>query len=233
MQSRYEGPVDLCCDVAVLGGVSLNVGCIPSKALLHVASIMGEVKHLARAGIAYGAPTIDLDTLRQHKTQVVGKLTGGLSKMAQARKVRSLRGVGEFLDPFHLRINGTTGDGQAQTGRSQVLRFKYANVAAGSKPVRLPFLPADERIVDSTGALSLPFVPQRMVVIGGGIIGLEKATVYASLGARIDVVEASDGSCPAPIGIWRGLFPWAASWAVASWASTLATSSAKWPWPSR
>ena len=236
MKSRYEGPVDLTCDVAVLGGgpggysaafraadlglnvaiierfgtlggVCLNVGCIPSKALLHVASVMSEVKHLSRAGIAFGVPTIDLDALRQHKTQVVGRLTGGLSKMAQARKVQTLRGMGEFLDPFHLRINETSGDGQERTGRSQVLRFKYAIVAAGSQAVRLPFLPVDERIVDSTGALKLPFVPQRMLVIGGGIIGLEMATVYASLGARIDVVEASDGLMPGAdrdlVGVWQ------------------------------
>ncbi|RZL03937.1 MAG: hypothetical protein EOP36_02810 [Rubrivivax sp.] len=166
MESRYEGP-------------------IPSKALLHVSSVMNEVTHLARTGIAYGAPTIDLDALSQHKTQVVSKLTGGLSKMAQARKVQTLRGMGEFLDPFHLRINETTGDGQAGTGRSKVLRFKYAIVAVGSKAVRLPFLPVDERIVDSTDALNLPFVPKRMLIIGGGIIGLEMGADAVDIGKTI------------------------------------------------
>ncbi|MDO9002895.1 MAG: dihydrolipoyl dehydrogenase [Aquabacterium sp.] len=190
-----------------LGGVCLNVGCIPSKALLHVASVMSEVSHLTRAGIGYGTPSIDLDALRQHKDQVIGKLNSGLATMAQARKVQTLRGLGEFLDPWHIRVDETTGEGQARTGHSTVLRFKRAIVAVGSKVVRLPFLTVDERIVDSTEALNLPFVPKRMLIIGGGIIGLEMATVYAGLGARIDVVEASSELMPGAdrdlVGVWQ------------------------------
>ena len=178
---------------ATLGGVCLNVGCIPSKALLHVASVIDEARHFARAGVEFDAPRIDLDRLRAHKTAVVGKLTGGLSGMAKSRKVRVVRGYGHFLDANHLEVELTTGTGQDKTGEKQVVRFEQAIVAAGSMPVRLPFLPEDPRIVDSTGALELPAVPKRMLVIGGGIIGLEMATVYSTLGARIDVVEMLDG----------------------------------------
>jgi dihydrolipoamide dehydrogenase len=174
---------------ARLGGVCLNVGCIPSKALLHVAAVMDEVRHFAALGIDYGAPDIDLGKLRAHKDKVVGKLTGGLAQMAKMRKVSVLRGVGSFVDAKHLDIHETSGDAQAPTGRSNRVRFKQAIIAAGSQAVRLPFFPDDPRIVDSTGALELQAVPKRLLVVGGGIIGLEMGTVYSTLGARLDVVE--------------------------------------------
>ncbi|MCX8099513.1 MAG: dihydrolipoyl dehydrogenase [Casimicrobiaceae bacterium] len=176
-----------------LGGVCLNVGCIPSKALLHTAAVMDEVKAMAEHGIVFGKPNIDLAKLRAHKEKVIGKLTGGLAAMAKARKVTLVRGYGRFLDPHHLEVELTTGPGQERTGEKQVVRFAKAIIAAGSQAVRLPFLPDDPRIVDSTGALELAAVPERMLVIGGGIIGLEMATVYSTLGARIDVVEMMDG----------------------------------------
>ena len=178
---------------ASLGGVCLNVGCIPSKALLHVAAVMDEVSHFADLGIAYGAPSLDLDKLRAHKGKVVGKLTGGLAQMAKMRKVTVVRGAGGFLDPHHLKVDETGGEARATTGASKVVRFKQAIIAAGSQAVRLPFLPDDPRIVDSTGALELRQVPKRMLVVGGGIIGLEMGTVYSTLGARLDVVEMLDG----------------------------------------
>jgi dihydrolipoamide dehydrogenase len=178
---------------ATLGGVCLNVGCIPSKALLHTAAVLDEARSLAAHGIAFGEPTIDLDALRGWKDKVVGKLTGGLTGMARARKVRVVRGYGRFLDAHHLEVEITTGEGQARTGARQVIRFEQAVIAAGSQAVRLPFLPDDPRVVDSTGALRLAAVPERMLVIGGGIIGLEMGTVYSSLGARLDVVEMLDG----------------------------------------
>jgi dihydrolipoamide dehydrogenase len=178
---------------ATLGGVCLNVGCIPSKALLHTAAVLDEARSLAAHGIAFGEPTIDLDALRGWKDKVVGKLTGGLTGMAKARKVRVVRGYGRFLDAHHLEVELTSGEGQARTGAKQVIRFEQAVIAAGSQAVRLPFLPDDPRVVDSTGALRLAAVPKRMLVIGGGIIGLEMGTVYSSLGARLDVVEMLDG----------------------------------------
>ena len=178
---------------AAMGGVCLNVGCIPSKALLHVAAVMDEVSHFADLGVSFGAPTLDLPKLLAHKNKVVGKLTGGLAAMAKMRKVTVVRGVGSFLDPHHVAVEETTGDGQEKTGRMQTIRFRQCIVAAGSQAVRLPFLPQDERIVDSTGALALRQVPERMLVIGGGIIGLEMGTVYSTLGARLDVVEMLDG----------------------------------------
>jgi dihydrolipoamide dehydrogenase len=178
---------------ATLGGVCLNVGCIPSKALLHVAAVADEARSMAAHGIAFGEPRIDLDALRGWKDKVVGKLTGGLAAMAKARKVRVVRGVGRFLDAHHLEVEATEGDGQARTGAKQVIRFEQAIVAAGSQAVRLPFLPDDPRIVDSTGALELASIPKRMLVIGGGIIGLEMGTVYSTLGSRLDVVEMLDG----------------------------------------
>jgi dihydrolipoamide dehydrogenase len=178
---------------ATLGGVCLNVGCIPSKALLHTAAVLDEARSLAAHGIAFGEPTIDLDALRGWKDKVVGKLTGGLTGMARARKVRVVRGYGRFLDANHLEVELTAGEGQARTGAKQVIRFEQAVIAAGSQAVRLPFLPDDPRVVDSTGALRLAAVPKRMLVIGGGIIGLEMGTVYSSLGARLDVVEMLDG----------------------------------------
>jgi dihydrolipoamide dehydrogenase len=176
-----------------LGGVCLNVGCIPSKALLHVAAVVDEARHFARYGIEFGEPKIDIDALRAHKERVIGKLTGGLASMAKSRKVRVVRGYGHFADPNHLEIELTEGDGQEKTGKTELLRFEQAIVAAGSAAVRLPFLPNDPRIVDSTGALQLRQVPKKMLVIGGGIIGLEMASVYSTLGARIDVVEMLDG----------------------------------------
>jgi len=176
-----------------LGGVCLNVGCIPSKALLHVAAVVDEARHFSRYGIEFGEPTIDIDALRAHKERVVGKLTGGLASMAKGRKVRVIRGYGHFVDPNHLEIELTEGDGQEKTGKTELLRFEQAIVAAGSAAVRLPFLPSDARIVDSTGALQLRQVPKKMLVIGGGIIGLEMASVYSTLGSRIDVVEMLDG----------------------------------------
>jgi len=175
-----------------LGGVCLNVGCIPSKALLHVASLIDEARHLAAAGVSFGEPRIDLDALRAHKDRIVAKLTSGVAAMAKGRKVRVVRGTGRFLDADHVAIE-PAGEGDA---RPLVVRFEQAIVAAGSSAARLPFLPDDPRIVDSTGALALPFVPKRMLVIGGGIIGLEMATVYSSLGARIDVVEMLDALMP-------------------------------------
>jgi len=168
-----------------LGGVCLNVGCIPSKALLHTASVMDEVRHLPNHGISFGEPKIDLDKLRAFKDGVVKKLTGGLAGMAKARKVEVARGVGAFLDPNHLEV--TAGN------QKKSIKFAKAIIAAGSQSAKLPFLPNDPRIVDSTGALELKSIPRRMLVIGGGIIGLEMATVYSTLGARIDVVEMLDG----------------------------------------
>ena len=178
---------------ATLGGVCLNVGCIPSKALLHVAAVMDEAAHFADLGVAYGAPKIDLEKLRAHKDKVVGKLTGGLAAMAKLRKVTVVRGLGSFVGPNHLEVELTEGDSQQKTGKKQLVRFASAIIAAGSAAVRLPFLPDDPRVVDSTGALELRQVPKRMLVIGGGIIGLEMATVYSTLGARVDVVEMLDG----------------------------------------
>ena len=178
---------------ATLGGVCLNVGCIPSKALLHVAAVMDEAAHFAELGVAYGAPKLDLGKLRAHKDKVVGKLTGGLAAMAKLRKVTVVRGLGSFVGPNHLEVELTEGDSQQKTGQKQLVRFASAIIAAGSAAVRLPFLPDDPRIVDSTGALELRQVPKRMLVIGGGIIGLEMATVYSTLGARVDVVEMLDG----------------------------------------
>ena len=179
---------------AQLGGVCLNVGCIPSKALLHVAAVADETVALAAHGITFGKPQIDLDKLRGWKDKVVGKLTGGLAGMAKMRKVDVVRGVGQFLDANHLVVELTTGDsGQKKTGEKKVIRFEKAIIAAGSQVMRLPFIPDDPRIVDSTGALALKEIPKKLLVIGGGIIGLEMGTVYSTLGARLDVVEMLDG----------------------------------------
>ena len=171
---------------ATLGGVCLNVGCIPSKALLHTASVMDEVRHLPDHGIKYGPPEIDVDKLRAFKDGVVKKLTGGLAGMAKSRKVEVVTGVGSFLDPYHVEV-------VAADGKKKVVKFAKAIIAAGSQAVKLPFMPEDDRVVDSTGALLLKGLPKRMLVIGGGIIGLEMATVYSALGTRIDVVEMLDG----------------------------------------
>jgi dihydrolipoamide dehydrogenase len=170
----------------VLGGVCLNVGCIPSKALLHVAAVMEEAAHFADLGVTFAPPQIDLGRLLAHKNKVVGKLTGGLAAMAKMRKVTVVQGSGSFVGPNHLTV--VMADGKMQT-----IGFKSAIIAAGSEAVKLPFLPKDDpRIVTSTGALELRQRPGRMLVIGGGIIGLEMATVYSALGARLDVVEMLD-----------------------------------------
>ena len=178
---------------AQLGGVCLNVGCIPSKALLHVAAVMDEVSHLADIGVDFGKPKLNIDTLRGHKEKVIGKLTGGLAAMAKMRKVTVLRGYGAFIAPHRVSVEETTGSAQDKTGSTQVVSFKTCIIAAGSQAVHLPFLPDDPRVVDSTGALQLAKVPKRMLVLGGGIIGLEMGTVYSTLGARLDVVEMMDG----------------------------------------
>jgi dihydrolipoamide dehydrogenase len=170
---------------ATLGGVCLNVGCIPSKALLHTALVLDEAKALEHHGITFGAPSVDLDKLRGFKEGVVKKLTGGLAGMAKARKVQVVNGVGTFVDPNHMEV--ATADGK------KVVKFAKAIIAAGSQAVKLPFMPEDPRVVDSTGALELRQIPKRMLVVGGGIIGLEMATVYAALGSQIDVVEMLDG----------------------------------------
>ena len=183
---------------STLGGVCLNVGCIPSKALLHVAAVMDEVTHFADLGVTFDKPTVDLDKLRAHKGKVVNKLTGGLAGMAKARKVETVRGYGSFLDPHHLEVELTAGDGQDKSGEKKIVRFEKCIIAAGSQAVHLPFIPDDPRIVDSTGALELRFIPKRLLVIGGGIIGLEMATVYSTLGARIEIVEMLDAIMQGP-----------------------------------
>ncbi len=170
---------------ATLGGVCLNVGCIPSKALLHTAAVLEEAQALAEHGITFGKPKIDLDKLRAFKDGVIGKLTGGLAGMARARKVTVLQGLGEFASANHLVVKTAEG--------SQVVEFGQAIIAAGSQSVKLPFMPDDESVVDSTGALLLRSIPKRMLIVGGGIIGLEMGTVYSALGARLDVVEMLDG----------------------------------------
>jgi dihydrolipoamide dehydrogenase len=178
---------------STLGGVCLNVGCIPSKALLHVAAVMDEVSHFEALGVSYGKPQLDLPKLKAHKGKVVGKLTGGLAAMAKMRKVTVVRGYGEFLDPHHVQVQETSGAGQELTGKKQSIKFRSCIIAAGSQAVQLPFMPKDPRVVDSTGALELAAVPRRMLILGGGIIGLEMGTVYSTLGARLDVVEMLDG----------------------------------------
>ncbi|MCK0512452.1 dihydrolipoyl dehydrogenase [Aromatoleum buckelii] len=187
---------------ATLGGVCLNVGCIPSKALLHVAAVIDEAEHMASAGIRFAKPEVDIDALRAHKDKVVGKLTAGLAGMAKGRKVEVVRGYGQFLDANHVEVELTSGSGQDKTGEKKVVRFGQCIVAAGSAAVHLPFIPKDPRIVDSTGALELRTsdgkAPAKMLVIGGGIIGLEMATVYSTLGTRVDVVEMLDALMQGP-----------------------------------
>ena len=179
---------------ATLGGVCLNVGCIPSKALLHVAAVMDEVKHFDSYGITFQPPAIDLAKLKTHKEKVVGKLTGGLAAMAKMRKVTVVQGTAEFLDPFHI---GVALGGPGKESGNQTIKFKQAIIAVGSEAVKLPFLPKDDpRVVTSTGALELRQSPKRMLIIGGGIIGLEMGTVYSTLGARLDVVEMLDVLMP-------------------------------------
>ena len=165
-----------------LGGVCLNVGCIPSKALLHAAKVIDDAADMAAHGVRFDAPSVDLDSLRQWKDQVVAKLTGGLKALAKQRKVQVICGVGAFLDAHHLAVT-------AADGARTVVRFEHAVIAAGSEAVRLPFIPDDPRVMDSTGALALADTPERLLVIGGGIIGLEMATVYHALGSKVSVVE--------------------------------------------
>ena len=175
---------------ASLGGVCLNVGCIPSKALLHAAAVIDEAAAMAAHGVSFGKPKIALDKLRQFKDSVVGKLTGGLATMGKQRKVRTLEGDGKFVSPHEMEVR--TKDG------TKLLRFDHAIIAAGSQSVKLPAFPWDDpRVVDSTGALELPDVPKQLLVVGGGIIGLEMATVYAALGSAVTVVEFMDQLIPA------------------------------------
>ncbi|HET6546039.1 MAG TPA: dihydrolipoyl dehydrogenase [Rhodanobacteraceae bacterium] len=172
-----------------LGGVCLNVGCIPSKALLHAAAVIDEAAAMGAHGIAFGKPKLDLDKLRDFKNQVVGKLTGGLATMAKQRKVRVLQGTGRFVSSHELEVEGADG--------KKRVRFEKAIIAAGSQALKLPGLPwDDERIMDSTGALELRDVPGKLLVIGGGIIGLEMATVYAALGSEVTVVELAGQLMP-------------------------------------
>jgi dihydrolipoamide dehydrogenase len=213
--SHFVGTVDIQCDVLVLGagpggysaafraadlglnvvmverystlgGVCLNVGCIPSKALLHVAAVMDEIKHFTDVGITFQGMTVDMAKLKAHKNKIIGKLTGGLSGMAKMRKVNVLHGNAQFVGSHTLTVT-------AEDGSIKTVGFKNAIIAAGSSVIHLPFAPKDERIVDSTGALELRFLPKKMLIIGGGIIGLEMGTVYSTLGARLDVVEMMDG----------------------------------------
>jgi dihydrolipoamide dehydrogenase len=170
---------------ATLGGGCLNVGCIPSKALLHTAAIMDAARGLAEHGVAFGEPKLDLAKLRAFKDKVVGKLTGGLAAMAKLRKVTVMTGVAQFVDSHTLAVEGKDG--------RKTLRFQNAIIAIGSQAAKLPFLPEDPRVLDSTSALELKSVPKKMLVIGGGIIGLEMGTVYSTLGTRLDVVEMMDG----------------------------------------
>ncbi|MGH8850587.1 MAG: dihydrolipoyl dehydrogenase [Casimicrobiaceae bacterium] len=165
-----------------LGGVCLNVGCIPSKALLHAAKVIDEAEAMSHFGVTFGKPAIDLAKLRGWKESVIRKLTGGLAVLAKQRKVSVLTGVAAFLDAQHV-------ESSAADGKKQVVKFQHCIIAAGSQAVKLPFIPDDPRVVDSTGALELGGTPQRMLVIGGGIIGMEMAQVYSALGAKITVVE--------------------------------------------
>ncbi|TMN91801.1 dihydrolipoyl dehydrogenase [Pseudoalteromonas phenolica] len=172
-----------------LGGVCLNVGCIPSKALLHVAKVIDDASEMASHGVTFGAPQIDLDKIRSWKESVIGQLTGGLDGMAKMRKVNVVNGYGKFTGANTIAVeceNGTT-----------TVTFDNAIIAAGSQPVNLPFIPQDERVIDSTGALELKDVPEKLLVLGGGIIGLEMGTVYRALGSQIDVVEFADQLVPA------------------------------------
>ncbi|WP_334049738.1 dihydrolipoyl dehydrogenase [Alteromonas gracilis] len=172
-----------------LGGVCLNVGCIPSKALLHVAKVMKEAKHLASHGVSFGEPTIDLDKIREYKDGVVKQLTNGLSGMSKMRKTKHVQGFGKFTGANTLEVK----NGDDVT----TITFEKAIIAAGSEPVSLPFIPEDDRVIDSTGALEMKDIPDKMLVLGGGIIGLEMGTVYEALGSNIDVVEFLDQLIPA------------------------------------
>jgi dihydrolipoamide dehydrogenase len=174
----------------ILGGVCLKVGCIPSKALLHAAKVIAETKEMAEHGLTFGEPAVDLDKLREWKDSVIGRLTRGLAGLAKQRKVKVVTGVGVFTSPNHVEVT-------ADDGGTTTVGFEQAIIACGSEPVTLPFIPHDDpRVVDSTGALDLTMVPERLLVVGGGIIGLEMATVYSELGAKITVVELLDQLIP-------------------------------------
>ena len=187
---------DLGCEVVLiddrpaLGGVCLNVGCIPSKALLHAAKVLSEAREMQERGISFGAPTVDIDALRGWKDGVVGRLTGGLTGLARKRKVQTVVGVGRFTGSHTIEVAD-------DDGRTTTVSFEQAIVAVGSRPVRLPFVPYDDpRVFDSTGALELRQIPKRLLVIGGGIIGLEMAAVYHELGSAVSVVELAPQVVP-------------------------------------
>src|SRR6185503_13114502 len=171
-----------------LGGVCLNVGCIPSKALLHAARVIEEAEEMSHHGIAFGAPALDLPSLRSWKQSVVNKLTGGLRVLAKQRKVEVIQGAGRFVSPNVIEVMGSSG--------SQRIRFDQCIVAAGSEPVRLPGLPSDPRVMDSTDALELPEFSGGLLIVGGGIIGLEMACVYDALGSKVSVVELTPQLMP-------------------------------------
>ncbi len=172
----------------MLGGVCLNVGCIPSKALLHAAKVIEEAESMADFGVSFGAPQIDTGKLRDWKQSVVDRLTGGLKGLAKQRKVNVVQGTGRFLSPHHVEVE--------HDGAKQVIAFRHCVIAAGSEPAMIPGLPDDPRVIDSTGALELEDMPERMLVIGGGIIGLEMATVYDALGVKVSVVELTKTLVP-------------------------------------
>ncbi|MFT5755931.1 MAG: dihydrolipoamide dehydrogenase [Alteromonadaceae bacterium] len=175
---------------ATLGGVCLNVGCIPSKALLHVAKVIDDAAAMASHGVTFGAPQIDLDKIRDWKNSVVGQLTGGLSGMSKARKVETITGFGKFTSDKTIEVEGADG--------KTTITFDNAIIACGSSVIDLPFIPNDDpRVIDSTGALELEDIPGEMLVLGGGIIGLEMGTVYRALGSNVSVVEFADQLVPA------------------------------------
>ncbi len=165
-----------------IGGVCLNVGCIPSKALLHTVKVIEEAEEMSHFGIEFGKPKLNIDKIRGYKEGIVNKLTGGLKMLAKQRKVEIVTGVGQFTSPNTIEVT-------AKDGNKTIVQFANAIVAAGSRPVKLPFIPEDSRIFDSTGALELKVIPKKLLVLGGGIIGLEMATVYAKLGSSISIVE--------------------------------------------
>lgn len=174
---------------STLGGVCLNVGCIPSKALLHMTKHIEEAQHLAAEGIEFGEPKIDLDKLRKHKEKVVGQLTGGLGQMSKMRKVKVVNGYGKFTGSNTIKVEGDDGETE--------VKFDNAIIAAGSQAIKLPFIPHDDdRVWDSTDALELKEIPKKMLLLGGGIIALEMGQVYASLGSKVDVVEMTDQLVP-------------------------------------
>ena len=177
-----------------IGGVCLNVGCIPSKALLHTAEVINEAAEFSKHGVKFGEPEIDIDTIRNYKEKIVKKLTGGLKQLAKKRKVRLVQGYGKFVSSHHIEVTADDGNGN---GNTQIIGFDSCIIAVGSRVTKLPFIPwHDPRVMDSTDALELEEIPQRMLVVGGGIIGLEMATVYDALGANITVVELSKGLIP-------------------------------------